>query len=437
MILKEKPVEAHSDQTRLMVPTIILIVGLVPLILYWFFYGHVPAVTPTRAKHLLRMPNSSAILVDVRSSDDFDSRHIDGARNWPLTEILGIDSADEVPEQFRDKTLLFLCRVGATSQFATGHLVGAGLEEVFNVRGGTQEWIASVSSPKGDVFDRWITQSGRIVELPFRRSPVYEQLLLVICGFPVKIGYTLLSLALVIILWRRKSPDLAALRWSMIFFFIGENCCAINYSLFADKSYLFEYLHGFGMLLSFCFATYAVIEGMDRRILMLSDPDRKCAALGLCTRCIKYEDVPCGLRRTFLVIIPALIIITFMPLCADWHQTSYNTMIFGTFFNYSHRFIYQVFERLYCPIASMALLTLSLLILMFRKDDPLPTAKIFFAAGMGPLGFGTFRTILAGIYSDNMIWFNLWEETTELLFVAGVCFILWVFRNGLFKTTRG
>jgi hypothetical protein len=75
----------------------------------------------------------------------------------------------------------------------------------------------------------------------------------------------------------------------------------------------------------------------------------------------------------------------------------------------------------------------SLLILAFKKDDPLPLAKIFFAAGIGPLGFGMFRSILTGMYSQHMVWFNFWEEVTELLFIVGVCFILWVFRQSLFR----
>ncbi len=77
---------------------------------------------------------------------------------------------------------------------------------------------------------------------------------------------------------------------------------------------------------------------------------------------------------------------------------------------------------------------MSLLVLSLMKNDALLLAKIFFAAGMGPLGFGMLRSILAGLYSQNMVWFNFWEEGTELLFIIGVCLVLWVFRQSLFKT---
>ncbi len=42
------------------------------------------------------------------------------------------------------------------------------------------------------------------------------------------------------------------------------------------------------------------------------------------------------------------------------------------------------------------------------------------------------RTVLTGLYADNLVWSWSWEEITELLFVAGVCFVLWIFRAGLF-----
>jgi len=216
-------IETYKYRTHLVVLGIILAVGLAPLLFYWLFYGQVTMVTPIEAKKLLRMPNSPAILVDTSPCDEFNSIHIDGAQNWPAAEILAVDSRDEVPKQFRDKTLLLMCNVGIASTSAAKYLIGMGLEKVMNVRGGTQEWIASVAGPKGDVFDRWIKESGEIVEFPFRQSPWHEQLLIVMGAFPIKISYTVLSLVPAIILWRSKSPELAALRWAMIFFFVGEN----------------------------------------------------------------------------------------------------------------------------------------------------------------------------------------------------------------------
>ncbi|MHC4646454.1 MAG: rhodanese-like domain-containing protein [Planctomycetota bacterium] len=425
--------EADPVRAKAIVFAIIVVGGLAPLIYYWFNCGRVPMVTPQQARQLLREQNSPAVLVDTKSSSDFAAVHIDGALNWPLEEILDLSSPTQAPSQFRDKTLLLISGGGRAACSAARHLIRTGFDNAKYVRGGTQEWIAGFDGPEGAVFDRFKSESGRTWRFPTRLSPLYEQLLAVVSGFAIKPAYTLLSLILAVILWRRTSPDLVALRWSMICFFIGENFCAANYVFFTHTSYLFEYLHSFGMLLSFAFVAYALFEGMDRRILMLSDPNRRCAAQGLCRKCIKYEDVPCGLKRTFFMIIPALAFVAIMPVCADWHYTSYNTVIFGTFYNYAHPVVHQQFEALYCPIAAVVLLTASLLILYFKKDNPMPLAKIVFAAGIGPLGFGMFRTVLNGMYSQNLVWFNFWEEATELLFIVAVCFILWLFRASLFR----
>jgi len=121
-----------------------------------------------------------------------------------------------------------------------------------------------------------------------------------------------------------------------------------------------------------------------------------------------------------------------MPLCASWHKVAYDTEIYGTYYSYIHRLIYQLFEVVYCPIAAIVMFAVSLLAMIVNRANSLHWPKVAFAAGMGPLGFGFLRMILAGSYSRNMVWFNFWEEVTELLFILGVCCILWIFRKGLF-----
>jgi hypothetical protein len=58
-------------------------------------------------------------------------------------------------------------------------------------------------------------------------------------------------------------------------------------------------------------------------------------------------------------------------------------------------------------------------------------AKIAFAAGVGPLGFGMLRMVLGAAYDRNRVWYLFWEETTEFLFILGVCLVLVIFRHGL------
>ncbi len=424
--------------------------GAVPVILYWWLVGRGATITPQRAKALLREPASAAVLVDVRPPKAFSTGHIDGAVGWPLEELLAAATPGELPAEFRDKTLLLVCDVGIASRRAAAHLAAIGVAEALNVRGGIQEWIRStveelgrqprawgkippwspdVPVPKGEMFDRWRTAADEVVEFPFRRSPVFEQAVAVVAFFLIKPVYTLLSLLVAILLWRSRAPDLAALRWGMIFFFLGENACAVNYFVFRETSYLSEYLHSYGMLLCFGFTAYAFLEGVDRRILMLSDPERRCAALALCGRCVKYADVSCGLKQSFYLIIPVLIAVSLMLPLADWQDNSYNTLVFGQLYNYAHLRIYQLFENWYCAAAAILMFAVSLAILGLKRDDPIATAKIAFAAGIGPLGFGMLRMVLGGAYDQNRVWYLFWEEFTELLFILGICFVLWTFRR--------
>lgn len=435
MTTTRSDIPSSSYSIGRIVLAIALVGGVIPPLLYWNLYGRTKTITPSQAIERLEA-DSNAVLIDVRTRERFNTAHIEGAFNWPLKELLSATEREDVPEQWRGRELLLLCDVGFSSAVAARHLTHIGVPAA-NVKAGIQGWIATAAGPQGGSFQRFETGAGQTREFPTRRSPWYEQWAAVISAYGFKPAYTVLSALLAILLWRRTEPDLKALRWSMVLFFLGENCCAINYLLFSDTSYLFEYLHSYGMLLSFSFAIYAVLEGVDRRILMLSDPDKRCAALHLCGRCIKHSPVPCGLRRVFLLVIPALAILALMPLGMDWHTTSYNTMILGTFYNYTHRLVYQQFERLYCPAVAIVFLSMSLLVLVTKKKDPLPLAKLFLAAGVGPLGFGAFRSVLAGMYSQNLVWFHFWEEATELMFILGVCLVLWIFRRSVLLAAPG
>jgi len=125
-----------------------------------------------------------------------------------------------------------------------------------------------------------------------------------------------------------------------------------------------------------------------------------------------------------------------MPLLADYQSESYNTVIYGTFYNYSHALAYQLFEFLFCPIAAAALFAASLGVLVFRKSASLEMPKILFAMGAGPMGFALLRMITLAPYAHNQVWFTFWEETTELIFIIGVAAVMWIFRATLLHAGR-
>jgi len=266
-----------------------------------------------------------------------------------------------------------------------------------------------------------------------RSIGVPEQWLVVITAFGAKPAYMLLSFVWIVWLWRCRAADLVALRWGLVFFLAGEMACAVNYLAFGGNSAITDYLHSYGMAVGFSFVAYAVLEGMDVRLIKYSPANDRCAALSLCRACIKHADVPCGLRRLFSFLIPALMLVSLMLPCAELRPVSHQFTIINATQDFAVPAWAQLFESRYCAWLAVALLLASWGVLLFKRNDPVAMAKIFFAAAMGPLGFGLMRLFLRTAYREDLAWANIWEELTELVFVAGVGLVLWLFRGALFR----
>jgi rhodanese-related sulfurtransferase len=425
---------AAQSKTRVVVVLLAILGGVLPVLGYWRVLGRVPAATPEEAKAMLTRTGDRTVLVDVRTPEEFAAGHLDAARNWPHAEIAALVSAEGLPEEFREKRLLLICESGIRSALAARRLGELGVPDATNVQGGMQAWVADAEKPCAVGLCRLRQASGDLSELPHRESPALEQWIAVLTGFVIKPLYMTLSVLLVVVLWRERSLDLVALRWAMICFFVGEAFCAGNYLIYREGSLLFEFLHSYGMVLCFGLTVFALLEGIDLRLVKYSDPKARCAALSLCHRCIKHAEAPCGLQRTFLLMIPAVIVLCLMPFCARLLHVSYNTQIWGTFYNYSHPVVYQIFEIRYLPAAALLLLSVSWFVLMFKRGDAVWWSKVFFSAGSGALGFAFFRLLLLHSYRDDLVWFAAWEELTELLFVVSAgLLVLWFFRHGLFR----
>ncbi|MCK5057583.1 MAG: rhodanese-like domain-containing protein [Candidatus Aminicenantes bacterium] len=418
---------------KLLLSILIVFVGILPIILYETLIGSPPNITPGEAVELLDKPGANAILVDIRSSGEFKGNHIDGSLNWPYDKIMALSSLNDLPEQFAGKQLILLCKSGITSALAVRKLQKMGAANISNVRGGAEAWVANLKKPFKPGFYKIIKNSGEIKHFTSRDMPLFKELVVIGYGLVIKPLYMLLSLLLIIILWKARSFDLKTLKWGLVFFLAGETACWVNYFVFRDTSFLSEYLHSFGMVLSFAFVTFALFEGIDRRIIKYSDIEQKCAAIGLCRACFKYTEAPCGLKRFFLFLTLACIILAFIPLTGVPHWGSYNTTVVGTPYDFSHPVIYQLFEIRFCPYIAIVLFVITLIILLVKKVDPVTYAKVFFSGGIGYLSFGTLRFFLIASYRDNLLWYELWEEATELLFVVGVGITLWLFRHKLFK----
>ena len=123
-----------------------------------------------------------------------------------------------------------------------------------------------------------------------------------------------------------------------------------------------------------------------------------------------------------------LIVVSCIPLLADYTIGSYNTTILGARYYYVHPVVYQLFELLVCPLYAVLLFSAALASVLFTREKTVPgIAKVLVSAGLGTVGFSVLRLLLFSAYEDHLVWSVFWEEATELLYILMVFWFLWLF----------
>ena len=94
------------------------------------------SLSPSNAIRLMNN-HGDALLIDIRTTADFNGGHIKGAKNMPLSDFA--KSVDGVKD-FKDKPVLIYCNSGNTVARAIKLLKKAGFEEISNLEGGIAAW---------------------------------------------------------------------------------------------------------------------------------------------------------------------------------------------------------------------------------------------------------------------------------------------------------
>ena len=76
------------------------------------------------------------VLVDVRTTEEYDSGHLPNAINIPLHQLQS--RVSEVPT---GKPVVVVCASGNRSQTGSSILANSGYTEVYNLKGGTMRWM--------------------------------------------------------------------------------------------------------------------------------------------------------------------------------------------------------------------------------------------------------------------------------------------------------
>lgn len=391
-----------------------------PAVIVGTLFHTTPSVTPEEAAQLMRNSQDETILIDVRPAKEFQSFSLQGSVNVPLDEPaferMLLDAVQD-----KNKQVLLICDAGLSSARATQRVRSIGYSNAMNVQGGIDSWLSS----NAKVINKKVrTLYGDREGAPSIVLSSFEQFIITTAVFVLKPLYQILSIIIVVMLWKRTDTELKALKWGVLSFFIGENACALNFLFFNETSLLMEYVHATGMLLCLCFVVYAVMEALDKRVIHVSEESKKCALLAECGPCYKYSSIACNARLLLLFVIPATAILAAMPLTAQHGSHFYTGTVFGTEVVFGHPVIYQVLEARLYPIVALLFFTISFLSLLLLREKGFEPAKLFYAMGAGPLGFSLLRFMLYWGYQQNPLWADAWEEITELLFIAGVFWVL-------------
>jgi rhodanese-related sulfurtransferase len=93
------------------------------------------AVNTLEATQLIN--RQDALVVDVRSAEEFRNGHILNARNVPLPQL---ESRLADLDRYKQKPVIVACETGSRSGAAASVLRKHGFAQVFNLSGGTAAW---------------------------------------------------------------------------------------------------------------------------------------------------------------------------------------------------------------------------------------------------------------------------------------------------------
>ncbi|RLI35339.1 rhodanese-like domain-containing protein [Candidatus Bathyarchaeota archaeon] len=124
-----------------LVLTLVVIIAVSALIIY-YTQIHLPSttisfgdVTVEEAKSLVES-NVSLIIVDVRTREEYDSGHIEGAILIPVSELEG-----RINELSKEEEFLIYCRTGNRSSNSVNILKANGYTKIFHMNDGIIAWI--------------------------------------------------------------------------------------------------------------------------------------------------------------------------------------------------------------------------------------------------------------------------------------------------------
>ena len=87
---------------------------------------------------VLLINKQDAVVIDVRSADDFRKGHISDAVNVPASQLKAKDFSQI--QKYQQKPVVLVCETGMTTASVGRILSQAGFTQVYSLRGGMADW---------------------------------------------------------------------------------------------------------------------------------------------------------------------------------------------------------------------------------------------------------------------------------------------------------
>jgi rhodanese-related sulfurtransferase len=120
-------------------PLALFAVAAVTAVLMYELRERARGVGAIGAQDVVRLMNQGAVVLDVRSAEDYAAGHIRGARSVPATQLA--NGADSL-KRYKDKPVIVYCEQGVSAAGAMRALAQQGFGQVVNLRGGLRAWRA-------------------------------------------------------------------------------------------------------------------------------------------------------------------------------------------------------------------------------------------------------------------------------------------------------
>ena len=120
-------------------PLLVSLFLALTLMLLWNIYGRaVSGIRQLTPSEVTRMMNhDDALVLDVRTSGEYNKAHILNSLNVPETELNG---AREKLEKYKSQPVIACCDHGNISEKAARNLKTEGFEQVYSMKGGIIAW---------------------------------------------------------------------------------------------------------------------------------------------------------------------------------------------------------------------------------------------------------------------------------------------------------